>query len=100
MTSSPVPTLDSLRTRTRSVLAGLFGPEIDDLPEDAPLPETLGDRYDSLGAMECVTAVEKEFGIEVDFVEHDVRYTFARMDRIAEFVHSQLEDRAVFGGAR
>ncbi|AUI58253.1 acyl carrier protein [Amycolatopsis sp. BJA-103] len=100
MTVSSVPTLDSLRTRTRAVLAGLFGPEIDDLPADAPLPETLGDRYDSLGAMECVTAMEKEFGIEVDFVEHDVRYTFAQMDRIAEFVHAQLEDQAAFGGPR
>ncbi|MDT8915989.1 acyl carrier protein [Amycolatopsis sp. PS_44_ISF1] len=100
MTSSAVPSLESLRIRTRAVLARLFGPEIDDLPADTPLPETLGDRYDSLGAMECVTAIEKEFGIEVDFVEHDVRYNFAQLDRIAEFVHSRLEDQAVFGGSR
>ncbi|MFD6069985.1 MULTISPECIES: acyl carrier protein [Amycolatopsis] len=100
MTLSSVPTLETLQTRTRAVLAALFGPEINDLPADAPLPETLGDRYDSLGAMECVTAMEKEFDIEVDFVEHDVRYTFAQLDRIAEFVHSQLEDQAVFGGPR
>lgn len=99
MTNPNCPTIDEIQARTRAVLAALFGPTVDHVATDAMLPESL-DRYDSLGALECVTAVEKEFSIEVDFVIHDVRHAFSRVDRIAEFVRNQLEDRVVFGDGR
>ena len=59
-----------------------------------------GQRYDSLTAMECITALESAFEIEVDFVAHDVRYWFATVERMARFIADQREDRALLGSGR
>ncbi|MEJ7705051.1 MAG: acyl carrier protein [Geodermatophilaceae bacterium] len=82
----------------RAVLHGQVGDALDGIGDDDELREHLADRYDSLAAMEFVASVEAEFGIEVDFVAHDVRHIFVTIARIARFVRDQLEDRAVLGG--
>jgi acyl carrier protein len=89
-----------LRERIRRTLHDQLGDIMAEVPDDALLPEALGSRYDSLAAMECITRVEEEFGIEVDFVAHDVRYSFSSIDRIARFTAERLEDMAVIGGER
>ncbi|MFY1671567.1 acyl carrier protein [Plantactinospora sp. WMMB334] len=100
MTSLVVPDREELRARVRAALRGRLGPAVDDVADDVPLPEALGARYDSLAALECITLVEAEFEVEVDFVEHDVRYAFATVERIVQFVHDRLEDRVALGTAR
>lgn len=92
--------MQELQQQVRSVLRPLLGEGIDAVPADQDLAAALEDRYDSLTAMECITAVEGEFGIEVDFVAHDVRHWFSTVGRMAQFVHDELEDRALIGGDR
>ncbi|MCH6162576.1 acyl carrier protein [Streptomyces marispadix] len=95
MSNRTIPAYDQTLTRVREVLGELLGDGVQSAADDQPLTEALGDRYDSLAALECVSRVEGAFGIEVDFVAHDVRYSFATLGRIAEFVQGELEDRAV-----
>ena len=95
MSTHTIPAYDETIARVREVLGELLGDVVTSAGEDEPLTQALGDRYDSLAALECVSRVENAFGIEVDFVAHDVRYSFATLRRIAEFVQGELEDRAV-----
>jgi acyl carrier protein len=85
-----------ITARIRSVLRRTLGDQADRLDQDTDLAQALGDRYDSLTAMECIAAVENEFDIEVDFVAHDVRHWFATVARMTGFVRNELEDRALF----
>jgi acyl carrier protein len=97
MSTSELSTIDQTRARVRQALRVPLGDALDDLHDNDDLRETLGERYDSLRAMECISQIESEFGIEVDFVTHDVRYVFATVERISAFVQDQLEDQAVIG---
>lgn len=83
-----------LPARVRQTLAGFLGDRVENLDQDADLSTALGDRYDSLGALECVSSIEREFGIEVDYVTHDVRHWFSTLGRIEEFVANELEDQS------
>lgn len=83
--------------RVREVLRPHLGDEVATVDPARDLAEAFGDGYDSLTAMECVTAVEAAFEIEVDFVAHDVRYWFATVERISRFVTEALEDRVRLG---
>lgn len=89
--------IPELSERVRAVLHRQLGDAVTAVAADANLAETLGGRYDSLTAMECITAIEAEFDLEVDFVAHDVRYWFSSIERITQFVHNELEDRALLG---
>jgi acyl carrier protein len=89
-----------LNRQVREVMRAQFGSTLDETPDSTPLPEALGDRYDSLAVMECVTNVSEAFDIEIDFVQHDVRFFFGSIERITEFVGDRLEDRAIIGGSR
>ncbi len=81
--------------RIRAVLRERLGDDITTLDADTGLAQALGERYDSLAAMECITAIEEAFDVEVDFVAHDVRHSFSTLARMTEFVRAQLEDRAL-----
>ncbi|GLF97028.1 acyl carrier protein [Streptomyces yaizuensis] len=94
MTAPTVPTCAELRDLIRAVLAPRLGDAFQDVPDDAELQTALGDRYDSLTAMECVSAIEGSFGIEVDFVTDDVRHWFSTVERMTAFTHDRLEDAA------
>jgi len=78
--------------RVLKVLAARFGEAALALIGDAEFALALPG-YDSLAALELVTAVETEFDIEVDFVADDVRYSFSTLDRVTEYVRDRLEDR-------
>jgi acyl carrier protein len=92
-----IPDNAEILSRLRTALAEPLGEAVRDADADADLAEALGERYDSLAAMECVTTVETRFGIEVDFVADDVRHIFATLSRITAFVREKLEDRAALG---
>jgi len=87
------PTSLDVPARVRQTLAGFLGDRVETLDQNADLATALGDRYDSLGALECVSSIEREFGIEVDYVTHDVRHWFSTLGRIEEFVVNELEDQ-------
>jgi acyl carrier protein len=89
---------DDLRGKVRATLAAHLGDEIAGLPDDTLLPDAFSDRYDSLGALECISLIELAFDIEVDFVAHDVRYWFATPARIVQFVTDQVEDQKITRG--
>ncbi|WP_228979463.1 acyl carrier protein [Streptomyces sp. DH12] len=95
-TTSP----DTVPTRLRTLLAARLGPAYAGVADDADLRVSLGDGYDSLTVMECIAAVEAEFGIEVDLVGDDVRHWFATTARMARFVADRLEDAAALGSDR
>lgn len=90
-----MPALDQneISARIENVLAKRFGDAARSLPPRADLSDALPG-FDSLAALEYVTAVEGEFGIEVDFVGDDVRYWFSTLDRTAEYVRDRVEDQA------
>ncbi|MEU3744662.1 MULTISPECIES: acyl carrier protein [Streptomyces] len=94
------PSPDTVLTRLRALLAARLGPEYATFPDGADLRVSLGEGYDSLTALECITGVEAEFGIEVDLVGDDVRYWFATTERMARFVADRLEDAAALGSGR
>ncbi|MFD9903753.1 acyl carrier protein [Streptomyces sp. NPDC059063] len=81
-----------ISTRVLAVLEKRFGAAARSLAPDAELTDALPG-FDSLAALEYVTAVEGEFGIEVDFVGDDVRYWFSTLDRTAEYVRERVEDQ-------
>jgi acyl carrier protein len=100
MTNGSVPDAVQVRTRVWAVLRGQFGSVADSLTEDGEFVATLPDGFDSLAALETISRIESEFGLEVDFVAHDVRHWFATPGRIVQFVQDQLEDQLVLRRAR
>jgi acyl carrier protein len=79
--------------RVVGVLERRFGVAAREIDPRADLPGALPG-YDSLAALEVVTAIEETFGIEVDFVADDVRYSFSTVERISDYVSDALEDQA------
>ena len=88
-------TLDhtEINNRVQGDLEKRFGDAARSLPADTDLSDALPG-FDSLAALEYVTAVESEFGIEVDFVGDDVRYWFSTLGRTTEYVRESIEDLA------
>lgn len=81
-----------INTRVLTVLEKRFGDAVFSLSVEDELSEALPG-FDSLAALEFVTAIEEEFDIEVDFVGDDVRYSFSTLDRVTEYVCERVEDR-------
>ncbi|MTE15655.1 acyl carrier protein [Nocardia aurantiaca] len=96
--TTQIPTPEQLTQRVRGALRAVLGPDLDTVADSDELRDKLGDLYDSLRAVECITRIEEEFGIEVDYVGHDVRYEFATPERIVRFVQWQLQDLAAING--
>jgi acyl carrier protein len=91
---------DDVHARVWTVLRAQFGGVADDLTDDDEFVNALTTGFDSLTALDVISRIEAEFGVEVDFVGHDVRYSFASPGRIVRFVTDQLEDRFVVGSTR
>ena len=89
-----------VRDRLRAALTARLGDTFARVADADVLRDVLGEGYDSLSAMECVPAVEEEFGIEVDFVADDVRHWFGSVELMCEFVTNRLEDAAVLRAGR
>ncbi len=99
MTNTSLPRAEQIRARVWAVLRNQFGPAADTLTEDSEFVATLAEVFDSLTALDTISRIETEFGIEVDFVGHDVRHWFAAPGRIMQFVRDQLEDQLALGSA-
>ncbi|QJI40775.1 acyl carrier protein [Pseudomonas sp. ADAK2] len=78
----------------RASLEALLGPEVRTIGADQSFRDFIGERFDSLMAVEVVTTIEERFGIEVDFVGDDVRYWFETLEKMEQFVKGRLEDNA------
>lgn len=89
----PTTDLTQIHDRVRTVLEKRFGDAARALAPDADLSAALPG-FDSLAALEYISAVEGEFGIEVDFVADDVRYWFSTLDRTATYLRERIEDEA------
>ncbi|MFF9623981.1 acyl carrier protein [Streptomyces griseosporeus] len=89
----PTTDLTQIHDRVRTVLEKRFGDAARALAPDADLSAALPG-FDSLAALEYISAVEGEFGIEVDFVADDVRHWFSTLDRTATYVRERIEDQA------
>ncbi len=82
----------AIEERVRRALGEVLDADLESFERDATLAETPGIYYDSASVVECVVAIESEFGIEVDFVEDDVRFAFRTIGTISDFVSRKLAD--------
>jgi acyl carrier protein len=81
-----------IEERVRRALGEVLDADLAGCERDRTLAEAPGIYYDSASVVECVVAIEAEFGIEVDFVEDDVRYAFRSIGTISDFVGRKLAD--------
>jgi acyl carrier protein len=89
----------AIEERVRRSLGDVLDADLAGVERDQTLAETPGIYYDSASVVECVVAIESEFGIEVDFVEDDIRYAFQTIATIADFVARKLADRHALAGS-
>jgi acyl carrier protein len=87
----------TIEKRVREVLAGVFGQTLDGWDAKALLRDIPEIRYDSMSALECLGAIEQEFGITIDIVEDDVTYNFQSVGTIVTLVKRKLADREALG---
>lgn len=85
---------NTVKDDIRSALEALLGPEVRTIGSDQSFRDFIGERFDSLMAVEVVSTIEERFGIEVDYVGDDVRYWFETLEKMEQFVTERLEDRA------
>jgi acyl carrier protein len=85
---------NTVKDDIRSALEALLGPEVRTIGADQSFRDFIGERFDSLMAVEVVTTIEERFGIEVDYVGDDVRYWFETLEKMEQFVTERLEDTA------
>jgi acyl carrier protein len=88
-----------LRAEVRATLAGLLQIRLEPAQDTTLLAEIAPERYDSLGVLDAVGAVEARFGVPVDLVDDDLRTTFASVAAIGDLVARKRHDAAVLGSA-
>lgn len=100
MTDTHTNTNTAVTDRVRERVGDLLG-DRHLLPADdaTPLADLDPDRYDSLGVLDCVAAVEDEFDISIDLVDDDLRVTFRSVSSISDLVRRRLADDEALGWA-
>ncbi|MER5865157.1 hypothetical protein [Kitasatospora sp. NPDC002040] len=88
---------DTLRDPLRAALAALLDHPLDPADDEASLADLAPERYDSLGVLDAVGLVERDFGVSVDLVVDDLRSTFFSVASIAALVDRKRRDAAVLG---
>jgi acyl carrier protein len=78
--------------RVRKTLSEVFNQPIDKQYDQTSLQEIPNIDYDSLTALECVGAIEEEFGITIDMIEDDVMYNFQSIKNISTLVQRKVAD--------
>ncbi|RZI86914.1 MAG: acyl carrier protein [Pseudomonas sp.] len=89
----------SIELQIRQTLGQLLGPEVLGIDSQASFRDFLGERFDSLMAVEVITAVEDRFSIEVDYLSDDVRFWFETLDKMQRFVAQKVEDQLTLQAA-
>jgi len=89
----------SIAQRIRQALGQLLGEQIDAIGPADSFRDFLGERFDSLMAVEVITAIEGAFDIEVDYLSDDVRFWFETLEKMARFVEQKQEDQLTLRGA-
>ncbi|WP_371493720.1 hypothetical protein OG871_01635 [Kitasatospora sp. NBC_00374] len=97
MNATPATDAVPLRDSLREALAALLGHPLAAADDEVSLAEIVPERYDSLGVLDAVGLVEKEFGVSVDLVVDDLRSTFFSVAAIAALVDRKRRDAAVLG---
>lgn len=77
----------------RAVVSELLGRELSRHDDQTGLADLDPDRYDSLGVLDCVAAIEQRFGVEIDLVDDDLRVTFRSVASITDLVRRRLADQ-------
>ncbi|MDZ3991805.1 acyl carrier protein [Pseudomonas sp. Teo4] len=90
----------TLEQRIRQALAQLLGPEVQGIDKHDSFRDFLGERFDSLMAVEVITAIEGTFNFEVDYLSDDVRFWFETLDKMEQFVGQKLEDQLTLQAAQ
>lgn len=80
----------------RKCLRLLVGESANDISRDMPVREAVAS-FDSLMAMDFIAAIEDAFQVEVDFVQHDVRFHMETIAKSVDFVRDLLQDKEVLG---
>ncbi|EPO7629445.1 TPA: hypothetical protein MD708_004114 [Citrobacter freundii] len=83
----------SIEQRIRHTLEELLGPEVTTIDRYGSFRDFIGERFDSLTAVEVITAIEGCFAIEVDYLSDDVRFWFENLDKMEKFVTQKLDDQ-------
>lgn len=89
-----------LEQRIRQALAQLLGPEVQSIDKHGSFRDFLGERFDSLMAVEVITAIEATFHFEVDYLSDDVRFWFETLEKMEQFVGQKLEDQLTLQAAQ
>jgi acyl carrier protein len=89
----------SIEQRIRQALAQLLGEEVHVIDKQDSFRDFIGERFDSLMAVEVITAIEGCFEIEVDYLSDDVRYWFETLEKMETFVAQKLEDQLTLQAA-
>jgi len=95
-TQSSTAVTDRVRERVADLLGGR---RLDPADDAVALADLDPDRYDSLGVLDCVAAVEDEFDISIDLVDDDLRVTFRSVSAISDLVRRRLADVHALGWA-
>ncbi|MGE8303454.1 MULTISPECIES: acyl carrier protein [Pseudomonas] len=83
----------SIEQQIRQALAQLLGDELNAIDKRDSFRDFLGERFDSLMAVEVITVIEGCFAIEVDYLSDDVRYWFETLEKMEQFVAQKREDQ-------
>jgi acyl carrier protein len=82
----------AIQDRVRQTLSEVFGQPIEKQYDQTLLRDIPDISYDSMTALECVGAIEQEFGVTIDMIEDDVMYNFQSVENIQAFVEKKLAD--------
>ncbi|MCC5670643.1 acyl carrier protein [Nostoc sp. CHAB 5784] len=82
----------AIQDRVRQTLSEVFGQPIEKQYDQTLLRDIPDISYDSMTALECVSAIEQEFGVTIDMIEDDVMYNFQSVENIQAFVEKKLAD--------
>ncbi|WP_405015708.1 hypothetical protein OHV05_00350 [Kitasatospora sp. NBC_00070] len=97
MNTTPTTDAATLRDLLRAALAGQLDHPLTPADDEVSLADLVADRYDSLGVLDAVGLVERDFGVSVDLVVDDLRSTFFSVASIAALVERKRRDEAVLG---
>lgn len=87
-----------MRHRIHKALREILDGELDPWPDDTLLRDIPDIHYDSVTVIGCVAAIEREFGVTIDFIDDDVGQTFQSVATLQGLVTKKLADQLALEG--